>query len=237
MDESFPDRLERVQREIEQACERAGRRPDDVQLLGVTKQRDPDCIEEASRYGLSCFGESRVQEARQKIALCSSTLEWHLIGHLQSNKVRDAVHLFHTIHSIDSEKLMRLLDEACDVAGKTMAVYLQVNLAGEASKSGLTPDAVERTLAISAECHRLDVLGLMTIPPFMPDPEDARPYFAQLRELSERLAAESGVRLNGLSMGMTHDFVHAIEEGSTCVRVGTALFGERRTRVRSANEE
>ncbi|MDA0322299.1 MAG: YggS family pyridoxal phosphate-dependent enzyme [Verrucomicrobia bacterium] len=230
-DESFPDRLARVRLQIEEACARAGRHSDEVQLLGVTKKKDPDCIEEASQCGLWCFGESRVQEARQKIAICSSSLEWHLIGHLQGNKVRDAAELFHTIHSIDSEKLMRLLNDACETAGKTMSIYVQVNLAGEASKSGLSPDAVESALTVAMQCHRLDVIGLMTIPPFTPEPEDSRPYFEQLRMLSAGLATRSGLHLSGLSMGMSHDFSYAIEEGSTCVRIGTALFGGRRTRT------
>ena len=237
MDESFPDRLARVQLQIEEACSRAGRHTDEVQLLGVTKRKDPGCIEEASRCGLWCFAENRVQEARQKIAICSSSLEWHLIGHLQGNKVRDAAELFHTIHSIDSEKLMRLLDDACETSGKTMSIYVQVNLAGEASKSGLSRDAAESALTVANECHRLDVIGLMTIPPFTPEPEDSRPYFEELRTLSERLATRSGLHLSGLSMGMSHDFSYAIEEGSTCVRIGRALFGERRTGLKSSRLE
>ena len=222
------DRLARLEERIAAACGRAGRPRDAVTLVAVSKTHPPETIVEAAALGLRVFGENKVQEARAKIPQCPSQLTWHLVGHLQSNKARLAAQLFDTIHSVDSEKLVRLLDAAAEEAGRTLNILLEVNVSGEASKFGLRPDAVRPVLDAANACPRLVVRGLMTMAPFAPDPEKARPYFALLRDLRDRLAVESGTPLEELSMGMSGDFEPAIEEGATMIRIGTMLFGERR---------
>jgi PLP dependent protein len=228
---STPDSMEiRVQAilgRIAAACARARRATDEVTLVAVSKTYPPDAVREAAACGLRVFGESRVQEARQKAPLCPGGVDWHLIGHLQRNKVRLAVRLFTMVHAVDSPRLLEALDAACGEAGVTLPVCLEVNVSGEAAKYGFAPDEVPAALDMAARLMRLEVEGVMTIPPFDPDPEHARPYFARLRSLRDGWAAASGFPLRTLSMGMSSDFEVAIEEGATLVRIGTALFGPR----------
>lgn len=221
------ERIAAIQERISSACARAGREPGSVTLVAVSKTHPPEAIREAANAGLTVFGESRVQEARAKIPLCPSGISWHLVGHLQSNKVKHAVQLFEVIHSVDSFRLLEAVDRACDEAGRRMDVLLEVNVSGEAVKFGLGPEAVPDVLKRANELMRVNVAGLMTMPPFAEDAEKARPHFRRLRELRDKWRAESGFALDQLSMGMSGDFEVAIEEGATLVRVGTALFGER----------
>ena len=193
----------------------------------MSKKHPPSAVEALAAAGQTVFGENKVQEAAQKIPACSGHLEWHLVGHLQSNKARLAAALFHTVHSVDSEKLLRLLNQEASRAGRNLAVYLQVNVSGEGAKHGLAPDAVAPVLDAASHCMNLDVLGLMTMPPIAEDPEEAAPHFAALRELRDGLRAQTGFPLERLSMGMSHDCEIAIREGATTVRVGTDLFGKR----------
>lgn len=212
------DNIARIRERLAAAAARAGRRAEDVTLIAVTKTVPPEGIEEALAAGLTLFGESKVQEAKAKIPVVSGRARWHMIGHLQSNKARDAVALFETIHSVDSVKLAGELNRCAAAAGKTQPILLEVNLSGETSKFGLRPEDVEPVLAQLNALPRLEVRGLMTVPPAG---KDARPFFRQLRELRDRLG------LPELSMGMSHDFETAIEEGATMLRIGTAIFGER----------
>ncbi len=225
--ETFVDRLEEIQRRINSACERVGRDPAEVNLLGVTKKILPDQITEASDAGKVIFGENRVQEAKQKIPLCPGHLEWHMIGHLQRNKVKDAVSLFSMIHSVDSHRLLETVNSAGEEAGKNMPVCLEINVSGESSKYGLDPDEVPALLEQCGSMMNVDVVGLMTMPPFTEDPEDARPHFKRLCELRDQWRESTGFDLSELSMGMTGDFEIAVEEGATWIRLGTILFGGR----------
>ena len=227
MPETMEERIARVQARMATACARAGRAADSVRLVAVSKTHPPERVEEAARCGLRLFGENKVQEAAAKIPQCSSSLEWHLVGHLQSNKARVAVQLFSMIHSMDSVDLLQRLNRICDEEGRRMPVCLEVNVAGEGSKFGLAPDAVAGVLAEAQHCARIEVVGLMAIPPAVEDPERARGFFRTLREIRDRLRADTGYELPELSMGMSHDFEIAIEEGSTMVRVGTDIFGAR----------
>ncbi|HSR87511.1 MAG TPA: YggS family pyridoxal phosphate-dependent enzyme, partial [Pontiella sp.] len=190
----------------------------------VSKTKPPEAIREGADCGLRLFGENKVQEAQAKIPLCPSGLEWHLIGHLQSNKAKVAANLFQMIHSVDSLKLLQALDAHAET---TLPVLLQVNVSGEKSKSGMAPGEVAGAVEAANQMRKIEVHGLMTIPPFSIDPERARVHFAALRELRDRLQAETGTPLPELSMGMSHDLEVAIEEGSTWVRIGTDLFGSR----------
>jgi hypothetical protein len=229
IDSSFEDRLNDVRVRIQVACERAGRSPGDVRLLAVSKKCGPECIQEAAACGLTLFGESRVQEARQKIPLCPSALTWHLIGHLQTNKVKDAVNLFHLIQAVDSLKLLMAIETAAEAAGRVMPVFLEVNVSGESSKFGLAPEAVPGILQAANGLRRVEIQGLLTIPPLAEDPEHARPFFHTLREHRDRWRQETGFELRELSMGMSHDFEIAVEEGATWIRLGSILFGKRNT--------
>lgn len=216
-----------IQRRIREACARSGRDPASVTLLAVSKGHPADSVIEAVRLGQLDFGESKVQEAKAKIPLCPSAARWQMIGHLQTNKVREAIHLFHMIQSVDSLRLAEEIQKAADRQGKTMKLLLEVNVAAEASKFGYTPDAVvEDILAINA-FPKLEIHGLMAIAPWTPRPEKVRPAFRRLRETRERCEQALGAPLPVLSMGMSNDFEVAIEEGSTLVRVGTSLFGAR----------
>lgn len=228
MSETLADRLAHVEKRIAAACARAGRPRDAVLLVAVSKTQPPEIVTEAAALGLRVFGENKVQEARAKIPACPSHLSWHLIGHLQSNKAGWAAELFDVVHSVDSMKLVRALDKATEAAGRTLRILLEVNVSGEASKFGLKPEEVAAVLELANACPRLLVEGLMTMAPFAPDPEKARPHFRALRELRDRLARETGTPLDALSMGMSGDFEVAIEEGATMVRIGTLLFGERK---------
>lgn len=221
-------RYEEIRTRVAAACDKAGRALDDVSILAVSKGLAPDVINEAADCGLVFFGESKIQEAKQKIPLCSSLLEWHMIGHLQSNKVRDAVHLFSLIHSVDSLKLLEMINTESGNAGKTMTVFLEVNVSGEGSKFGMAENDVAMVLSASEKMMNVDVAGLMTMPPFNPDPESSREYFSHLREFRDVLKEETGFPLEHLSMGMSNDFEVAVEEGATWLRIGTGLLGDRR---------
>lgn len=211
--------IQQVLDRIAAAARRAGRDPGGVTLVAVSKNVEPERVEQALAAGLTVFGESRMQEAKAKIPVVSGRARWHFVGHLQSNKARDAVELFELIHSVDSVKLAAELNKWAERAGKTQPILLEVNASGEASKFGLKPEDLPAALEQTNRLARLEVRGLMTIPPAG---KDARPYFRQLRELRDRLG------LRELSMGMTGDFEVAIEEGATFVRIGTAIFGERK---------
>lgn len=224
MEGSFTERLVRVEQRIAAACEKAGRPRAGVRLLAVSKTKPPEAVREAAECGLRLFGENRVQEAQAKIPLCPDGLEWHLIGHLQSNKAKVAAGLFQMIHSVDSLRLLEALDAHAETV---LPVLLQVNVSGEAAKSGMKPDEVAGVIEAANRMRHCEVHGLMTIPPFTPDPEKARVHFAALRTLRIRLEQETGTPLPELSMGMSHDLEVAIEEGSTWVRIGTDLFGAR----------
>jgi pyridoxal phosphate enzyme (YggS family) len=219
--------LAAVTSRIEDAAKNAGRDPHEIQLVAVSKTHPPESIAEAVRAGQRLFGENRVQEAKAKIALCPSSAEWHFIGHLQKNKARVAVAMFDTIQSVDSMELAHALNAAAEEAGLRRRVFLEVNVAGEATKHGFAPDKIAGQIEELLRLDRLDIEGLMCIPPFMAKAEQARPYFERLRVLRDDLEAECGIGLPELSMGMSHDFEHAIAEGATIVRVGTAIFGER----------
>jgi pyridoxal phosphate enzyme (YggS family) len=230
------ENLSGIHERIVGAAARAGRRPDQVALMAVTKTHPPECIIEAYEAGHRLFGENRVQEFAEKFPALGELHEanFHMIGHLQSNKAAKAVEVFHAIDSLDSVKLGERLNAAAAELGKTIAVLIEINVGGEEAKSGVAPDSPElgKILKAAASWTNLRVQGLMTVPPFTENPEGARPYFQRLRELRDRLAEQSlpTIALDQLSMGMSHDFEVAIEEGSTCVRVGTAIFGEREKR-------
>lgn len=225
--EEIAERLESVRCRVRQACEAAGRAPESVRLLAVSKTHPPEDVTAAADAGQLLFGENRVQEALAKMPLCPGRLEWHLIGHLQANKAGKAVEAFDWIHSVDSAELLRRLDRLAVEKGRRLTILLEVNVSGERSKSGMAPDAMAGVLALVPELKALTVSGLMTVPPADPDPEAARPYFRALRQLRDGAEASTGLSLPELSMGMTHDFEVAIAEGSTIVRVGTAIFGPR----------
>jgi len=222
-----------VQERVSAAARRAGRTPREVTLMGVTKTQSPERIREAYAAGLRVFGENRVQEFAGKAGALADLAgaEWHMIGHLQTNKAATAAELFHAVDSVDSVKLAEKLDASAREMGKKLPVLIEINVGGEAAKSGVAADSQElaNLLASAARFECLQFCGLMTVPPFAEDPQEARPFFRRLRELSEKIAARRlpGIQTHVLSMGMSHDFEVAVEEGSTCVRVGTAIFGER----------
>ena len=224
-------RIEKIRRAIATAAVRAHRSADDVTLVAVSKTHPADKVREAIAAGLTDFGENRVQEAETKIPeVGRDAARWHLIGHLQSNKARRAVELFDWIHSLDSVELARRLDRvSSELNREELPVLIQVDLGHEATKTGVEEKNLREVVDAVRECDRLRLMGLMTLPPFFDDAESARPYFKRLRELRDELQKEGvfGERPGDLSMGMTHDFEIAIEEGATIVRVGTAIFGER----------
>lgn len=221
------ENLSSVRNRIAAACERAGRDPGSVTLLAVSKTHPPEMVSEAARLGLSLFGENKVQEAKAKIPLCPGRLRWHMLGHLQTNKCRDAVELFEMIQSVDSLHLAEEINKRADQASKRMPILLEINAGGEASKFGYRPEQLLTDLPRINQLSRLEIQGLMTIPPWAPNPEKIRPMFRQLRELKRKCEQILGAPLPHLSMGMSGDFEVAIEEGATIVRIGTALFGER----------
>jgi len=230
LQETIAANLSDIRDRLARACARAGRDPASVRLVAISKTHPVDYVRAAFAAGQTVFGENRVQEALEKIGQSSDMpIEWHLVGHLQSNKARKAAGAFACIHSIDGADLLRRVDEAAGEAGAAPALFVQVDLAGEPTKHGATADALMAIFEAAGECRAARVAGLMVLPPFMPDPEDARPYFRRLRGVREELAGR-GVppsMLGELSMGMSHDFEVAIEEGATLVRVGTAIFGAR----------
>ena len=225
-----------VRAKIAAACAKAGRDPAGVEIVAVTKTHDESVVREARDAGLGIVGENKVQEAAWKKPASVSGPEWHLIGHLQSNKVRAALELFDFIHSVDSVKLADRIELVAEEIGARPRVLLEVNVSGEKSKSGLAPAAVKPLLEhIASECPRITVEGLMTMAPVCEDPEEARPVFRGLRELRDSLERELGIGLPRLSMGMSGDYEVAVEEGATWVRLGTVLFGER-PKVKKARE-
>jgi pyridoxal phosphate enzyme (YggS family) len=224
------ENISRVYERIAAACRRVDRPPGDVRLVAVSKTVDPERIRQAHIAGVSDFGENRVQEAEGKRpALADLAITWHLIGHLQSNKARRARELFHWVHSIDSERLANKLDKAGSPHGARLPVLLEVNLGGEISKFGAREAEIIDLARHVSQLPSLELRGLMTIPPFSEDPQRSRPYFRRLRELAGAIVSAGlpQASMRELSMGMSHDFEVAIEEGATMVRVGTAIFGKR----------
>jgi pyridoxal phosphate enzyme (YggS family) len=219
--------LERVCLQIAEAAKKAGRGPSDVQLIAVSKTHDAERVRNAYEAGQQIFGETRVQEARAKIPLLPSAARWHFIGRLQKNKVRHALPLFELFHSIDSLELAENMNRIADEEGLHPHALLEVNMVGEGSKIGFTPDILRAQFEAIHSLGRVTLEGLMTIPPLAPQAEGSRKYFVALRELRDQLEQEFEIKLPQLSMGMSNDFVVAIKEGATMVRVGTAIFGRR----------
>ena len=234
MSTPFPtlsENLASVEKRIQAAADRAGRKRDDVKLIAVSKTQPPEVIREARDAGLNVFGENKVQEARGKISDAPSGLHWHLIGHLQSNKIRVALPLFDCIHSVDSLELAIQIDRVAAELGLHASILLEVNVAGEKSKFGFSPDALRKQIEEIIALPRLQIDGLMTMAPFAAEAEASRPYFRELRLLRDELASERDIPLTHVSMGMSGDFEIAIEEGATLIRVGTALFGPKRPKT------
>lgn len=219
--------LELLRQRISRACERSGRDPAGIVLMAVSKNQPSDQILEAFNLGLTVFGENRIQEAKAKIPQCPGRCRWHFIGHLQSNKARDAVSLFDMVHGVDSLELGVELQKQAEKQAKTLRVLLEVNVAGESSKFGMNPERVLTDLLAFNRLTRLELHGFMTVAPYATDPEKVRPVFRRLRELRDQCAEKLGAPLPELSMGMSGDLEVAIEEGATYLRIGTALFGER----------
>jgi pyridoxal phosphate enzyme (YggS family) len=220
--------LIQVRERIEHAAQRVGRDPTGIRLIAVTKQVAVESIREAAAAGATIFGENYVQEARQKIEeIGQAGLQWHFIGHLQTNKAHYAVRLFDLIHSVDSIKLARELDRRAAAEGTVVDCLIEVNISEEESKFGITEKKARELAREIQDLKNISLHGLMTMPPYFDDPEMARPYFIALRTLKEEIA-QDGITLPELSMGMSTDFEVAIEEGATMVRVGRAIFGERR---------
>lgn len=234
---SLADNLASIEQRISAACARAGRERSSVLLLAVSKGMPPELIREAADCGLAVFGESKVQEAKLKISMCPGRLRWQMIGHLQSNKCRDAVHCFEMIQSVDSLALAQEINKQADKQAKTMPILLEVNLAGESTKFGFKAEEVLANLDAINALPKIEIHGLMMIAPWTPESEKVRPVFRQLRELKTRCEEQLGAPLPHLSMGMSGDFEVAIEEGATIVRVGTSLFGDRPKVVKQARAE
>ena len=230
---SVADQLALIRDRISSAAHRAGRNPDDIALMAVSKTFPPEAIVEAYTAGQRLFGENRVREFAEKFPAVATLPDahFHMIGHLQSNKAAKAAMIFHAIDSIDSAKLAQRLNDAAQKLDKALGALIEINVGGEEAKTGLAHDSpeIEAILSQAPEWKHLKIRGLMTVPPFTDDPEGARRYFRELRQLRNSLAARNypDVTIDVLSMGMSHDFEVAIEEGSTCVRIGTAIFGER----------
>jgi hypothetical protein len=224
---SVAQNLERVREQIAGAAAKVGRAVDEIELVAITKMHPADKVREAIEAGQTLFGESRVQEARAKIPELPSNLRWHFVGHLQKNKIRHALPLFELFHSIDSLALAQDMNRIANEEGMHPRVLLEVNVAGEGSKFGFKPETVRAEMESLLALPRLSIEGLMIIPPLAEEAEASRTFFAQLRELRDTLEKEFDLKLPQLSMGMTNDFMVAVEEGATLVRVGTAIFGER----------
>jgi len=224
------DNFNAIMKRITSAAKRSGREPSSVKLVVVTKTVDVEGIRRAISAGAAIVGENRVQEAKEKIEKLGAIADWHLIGHLQTNKAKYAVRLFSVIHSVDSLELARELGKQAMKFGKIQDVLIEVSIAGEASKAGVAVQEVVTFAREAATIKNISIKGLMTIPPFLNDPEAVRPYFRLLRELSVSVERENipGLSMRELSMGMSGDFEVAIEEGATMVRVGTAIFGDRK---------
>jgi pyridoxal phosphate enzyme (YggS family) len=227
---SIAENLERVREQIGCAAAKSGRSTDDVELVAISKTHPAEKVREAVEARQALFGESRVQEARAKIPELSSNIRWHFVGHLQKNKVRQALPLFEMIHSVDSLTLAQDINRIAEEEGLYPRVLLEVNVAGEGSKFGFAPDTLRKQIEALLELPRLSIEGLMCIPPVAVESEDSRRFFVQVRKLRDSLENEFNMKLPQLSMGMTQDFPIGIEEGATLVRVGTAIFGERTAR-------
>jgi pyridoxal phosphate enzyme (YggS family) len=230
MAEQIRERLVRVREQIARAAERAGRSAEDITLIAVSKTFDSATVQQAVDAGARDLGENRVQEAITKVAMVKGNVRWHLIGHLQSNKARQAVEAFEVIHTIDSSQLAERLDRVAGETGRRPEVLVQVDLAHEPTKSGADESELPAIIEALDSARHLEFRGLMTLPPFFDSPEQTRPYFRRLREILEGLnrGRGPGQKLTELSMGMSNDFEAAIEEGATMVRVGTAIFGSRK---------
>ena len=224
---SIKENLKRVLEIIGEAALRSGRKQEEIRLVTVTKTIEIGRVKEAVESGAKILGENYIQEAREKIRVVGENVEWHFIGHLQRRKAREAVELFDLIHSVDSFRLFEELNKRGEERGKKVRTLLQVNLSGEETKSGVRKEDVLPMTTKILDMENISLEGLMTMPPFLQDPEDVRPFFSNLKLLKERLSRETGLPLKELSMGMSHDFEVAIEEGATLVRVGTAIFGLR----------
>jgi len=221
--------VQRVRERMAAAARRAGRDPESITLVGVSKTVPPERVREAVEAGLADLGENRVQEARDKARQLAGPIRWHLVGHLQANKANHAARLFDVVHSIDSIDILERLERAAEREGRLVMAMVQVDLAGEPTKTGARAEGLDRLLETAAGCRCVRVRGLMILPPYDPDPGKSRPYFRRLRGLlQEAQGRHAALELTHLSMGMTEDFEVAIEEGATMVRVGRALFGERR---------
>lgn len=227
---SIAENLESVREQIASAAANSGRSADDVELVAITKTHPVEKVREAVEAGQTLFGESRIQEARAKIPELSSNIRWHFVGHLQKNKVRQALPLFEMIHSVDSFALAQDINRIAEEEGLYPRVLLEVNVAGEGSKFGFAPDDLREQMEALLGLSRLSIEGLMCIPPLAVESEDSRKFFVQVRELRDSLEKEFNMKLPQLSMGMTQDFPIGIDEGATLVRVGTAIFGERTAR-------
>jgi pyridoxal phosphate enzyme (YggS family) len=227
---SIGENLERVCEQIAQAAAKAGRAIDEIEVVAITKTHPAEKVREAIEAGQTLFGESRVQEARAKIPELPANLRWHFVGHLQKNKIRYALPLFELFQGVDSLALAQEMNRIAADEGMHPRVLLEVNVAGEGSKFGFSPDTLRQQMEELLALQRLSILGLMTIPPLADKAEASRRYFVELRQLRDRLQTEFHVDLPQLSMGMTQDFPIAVEESATLVRVGTAIFGERRAR-------
>jgi pyridoxal phosphate enzyme (YggS family) len=228
----FASNLNSIRQRIAAACARAGREASSVTLLAVSKTHPPETIREMVEAGQLLFGENKIQEAKAKIPLCPGKARWQFVGHLQSNKVRDAVELFDMIQGVDSLAIAHEISKRAAQAAKTMPILLEVNVAGEGSKFGYQPEQLLAELNELNALPKIEIHGLMAIPPYAPVAEKARPYFKKLRELKAQAETVLGAPLPQVSMGMSGDFEVAIEEGATMVRIGTALFGERMSSVR-----
>jgi pyridoxal phosphate enzyme (YggS family) len=224
---AIEENVKRVRARISEAARKAGRSVDEVQLIAISKTHPAESVRAAHESGLDTFGESRVQEARAKIPDLPSSLHWHFVGHLQKNKIRHALPLFELFHSVDSLALASDINRIADEEGARPRVLLEVNVSGEGSKFGFSPEKLRADMESLLALPRLTIEGLMTIAPLAPEAEGSRKFFAQLRELRVQFEKEFALRLTELSMGMTNDFEVAIEEGATMVRVGTAIFGDR----------
>ncbi len=223
------DNIQHIREKIAEAAHRSGRPASAIRLMAVTKTVDDTRIAEAIRAGVEIIGENYVQEAKRKIEKLGKAGEWHLIGPLQTNKAKYAVHLFDMIHSLDRRELAAELDRRARTAGRVMPVLVEINVSGEETKSGVPLNEALELVRTVATLENLSIRGLMTMPPWFDDPEEARPYFRRLREFRDRIAAEAipRVEMRELSMGMTGDYAVAVEEGATIVRIGRGIFGER----------
>lgn len=233
----IPATLAMIRARIESAAQRAGRQWQDVEIVAVTKSHPPEIITAVLDAGLTHIGENKVQEAMAKSTVVGGRGTWHLIGHLQSNKVKTAVSLFDAIDAVDSLPLATEIDRRADALGKTIPVLIEINVAGERTKFGVKPDQASQLAEAINALSRLELRGFMGMAPFCTEPADTRPVFAGLRECRDRVERETGLKLPVLSMGMSHDFETAVEEGSTMVRLGTILLGERKSPWRKPSDE